>query len=120
MLGDVAWAKTDGAGLFILADEETAGNLLKGRQHFFFMGYPDHKTMQGLTVAEGHMQMEFEKGGMIAHDGDLIHGYSGAPAIVLKGQKAYVVGIVTRIDANGGGRSYSVPVNELIKEEEIW
>lgn len=120
MLGDVAWARTDIAGQLALAGEDTVDELLTGRQHFYFIGYPDHKTMRGLNVTEGHMQMEFEKGGMIAHDGNLIHGYSGAPAIVLKGQKAYVVGIVTRIDANGGGRSYSVPVNELIKEEEIW
>ena len=120
MLGDVAWARTDSIGLLILAGEDTIDELLTGRQLFYFMGYPDHKTMRGLAVTEGHMQMEFEKGGMIAHDGNLIHGYSGAPAIVLKGHKAYVVGVVTRIDANGGGRSYSVPVNELIKEEEIW
>lgn len=120
MLGDVAWARTDSIGLLILAGEDTIDELLTGRQLFYFMGYPDHKTMRGLTVTEGHMQMEFEKGGMIAHDGNLIHGYSGAPAIVLKGHKAYVVGVVTRIDANGGARSYSVPVNELIKEEEIW
>lgn len=120
MLGDVAWTKTDIVGQLSLAGEDTIDELLTGRQLFYFMGYPDHKTMRGLAVTEGHMQMEFEKGGMIAHDGNLIHGYSGAPAIVLKGHKAYVVGVVTRIDANGGGRSYSVPVNELIKEEEIW
>lgn len=117
MLGDVAWARIDSTGLLILAGEDTADDLLTGRQHFYFMGYPNHKTMRGLTVTEGHMQMEFEKGGMIAHDGNLIHGYSGAPAIVLKGRKAYAAGVVTRIDANGGGRSYSVPVRELKKEE---
>lgn len=117
MLGDVAWARTDSTGLLILAGEDDIDELLSERQQFYFMGYPDHKTMRGLNVTDGHMQMEFEKGGMIAHDGNLIHGYSGAPAIVLKGNKAYAVGVVTRIDANGGGRSYSVPVRELKKEE---
>lgn len=113
ILDDVAWAKTDSIGGIILAKEEELQELLASRPHFYFMGYPDHNTMRGFSTTEGKMQMEYAVGNVIAHDGNLIHGYSGAPAIVINRNKAYAVGVVSRLDANGGGRSYSVPVSEL-------
>ena len=116
MLGDVAWVKTDSIGLITIASEESMEKLLTSRQNFYFIGYPDHNTMRGLNTVDGKMQMDYEKGKMIAHSGDLIHGYSGAPALVVKDDKAYAVGVVSRIDANGGGRAYSVPVSELKKK----
>lgn len=116
ILGDVAWVGTDSVGAITLASDEELEQLLTVRQHLHFIGYPDHETMRGLNVCDGMLQMEYVKGSLIAHNGDLIHGYSGAPAIVLDGTTPRVVGIVSRIDANGGGRTYSIPVSELKKE----
>ncbi len=113
MLGDVAWTKTSSAGKITLATENELTRLLTSRQQLYFMGYPDHNTMRGLNTEEGKLQMDYVKGSVIAHSGDLIHGYSGAPTLVVMENKAYAVGVVSRIDANGGGRTYSVPVTEL-------
>ena len=115
MLGDIAWAAADSVGGVSVATEEEIAMLLSARPTLFFMGYPDHNTMRGFSTTEGRLQMDYVKGNMIAHDGNLIHGCSGAPVIVIKSNKAYAVGVVSRIDANGGGRTYSVPVTELDK-----
>lgn len=113
MLGDVAWVTTDSIGKLTTAKQENMKALLPSRQTFYFMGYPDHKTMSGFSREDGKLQIDYEEGSMLAHNGNLIHGYSGSPVIVIADGKAYVVGVVSRIDANGGGRTYSVPVTEL-------
>lgn len=114
MLGDVAWKRTDGAGQLTLATRNELTSLLADRPQLYFMGYPDHNTMRGLNREEGKLQMDYVEGSVIAHNGNLIHGFSGAPVIIIEKQKAYAVGVVSRIDANGGGRTYSVPVTELL------
>lgn len=116
MLGDVAWTKTDSVGKIRLATAENLDEWLTSRQTLYFMGYPDHKTLRGFSQEEGRMQMDYEAGSVIAHSGNLIHGYSGAPAIVVQKGYAYAVGVVSRVDPNGGARAYSVPVNELKKK----
>lgn len=113
MLGDVAWIKTGSCGKITLATDDEPEQMLASKPHLYFMGYPDHNTMRGLNTEEGRLQMDYVKGSVIAHNGNLIHGFSGAPVIVINKQKAYAVGIVSRLDANGGGRTYSVPVTEL-------
>lgn len=113
---DVAWAKTDSTGKIAVATQKEITELLTSKCDLNFIGYPDHKTMRGLNIGEGKLELDYAQGSMIAHSGNLIHGYSGAPVLVLKDDKAYAVGVVSRLDANGGGRSYSVPINELKKE----
>ena len=116
MLGDVAYIKSDSTGTIAIAEKKDITKWLKNRQQLYFLGYPDHNTMRGFNTEEGKIQMDYAEGEMIAHNGNLIHGYSGAPAIVIEGGKAYAVGVVSRIDANGGGRTYSVPVTELLRK----
>lgn len=115
MLGDVAWAKCDSIGGITLASDDQLTESLTAMQQLYFMGYPDYQTTQGFNTTEGKMQKDYVEGGMIVHGGDLIHGYSGAPAIVTDGKRALAVGVVSRIDANGGGVAYSVPVSQLKK-----
>lgn len=118
MLGDLAWVRTDSLGSIPLASTADIKTALPSRQTLFFMGYPDHKTMHGLSVEDGKLEMDFVPGTMIAHNGNLIHGYSGAPTLVIMDSKVYAVGVVSRLDANGGGRTYSVPVSEMNRKEE--
>lgn len=116
MLGDVAWTRTNSVGKITLATDDELSSLLANRQQLYFMGYPDHNTIRGFNTEEGKLQMDYVKGSVIVHNGNLIHGYSGAPVIIINKQKAYAVGVVSRIDANGGGRTYSVPVTELFQK----
>lgn len=116
MLGDVAWTRTDSVGKLALVTEDELASLLANRPQLYFMGYPDHNVIRGLNREEGKLQMDYVKGSVIAHNGNLIHGFSGAPVIIIEKQKAYAVGVVSRIDANGGGRTYSVPVTELLQK----
>lgn len=119
MLDDIAWAPTDSTGKIHLATSEEMRSIMSLRQELVFMGYPEHSESNGFAVGKGRVQQMFEEGEMIAHNGDLTHGNSGGPLLVLKDDKAYAVGVISRIDASGrGGRAYSVPITELSKDDK--
>ena len=115
MLGDVAWTSTDSVGHIYIPSEEMLGRWFNEKQRLDFMGYPDYRT-SGFETVRGQIQLQPSRNAMIAHNGNLLHGYSGGPALVLSEGKVYAVGVISRIDPNGGERMYSVPINQLVKK----
>lgn len=115
MLGDVAWTATDSVGHIYIPSDEMLGKWFVEKQRLDFMGYPDYKTM-GFETVRGQIQLQPSQNAMIAHNGSLLHGYSGGPALVMSDGKVYAVGVISRIDPSGGERMYSVPINQLVKK----
>lgn len=119
MLDDVAVAKFASAGFIPLASSEDIRRLLAQRNvklHFF--GHPeaavtgnsiDYKSDNlrvDLTEENGHISI-------LAHEGGLTPGFSGAPVIVRDGIGYKAVGIASVIDEKNQNRSYSVPTSEV-------
>ena len=115
MLGDAAFIRTDSAGSIVVAPQAELPELAADRSQVFFIGYPGYQE-RGLETSEGVMRRQFAPGQMLAHSGRLLHGYSGAPVLVIDGDRAVAVGIISVIDSSGGDRTYSVPINELRHE----
>jgi V8-like Glu-specific endopeptidase len=111
MLGDIAYLKTDSVGKIGFADECIMNKELSVGVKLTFMGYPDYQDI-GLEQTEGEVKLPYRKHVMIAHDGNLNHGYSGGPVLIVVNGKAYAVGVISVTDKNGDGRRYSVPVSE--------
>lgn len=123
MLGDIATLKVPQAGRIALAGRADMERMLKRNSRLDFIGYPNHEE-KGLECHEGEVRLPFRQGDerLIAHSGQLAHGYSGGPVLVVErtsmlgGGKVYAVGVVSVAD-KVGDRSYSVPVTEIKREE---
>lgn len=115
MLGDVAWMPTDSVGKITIPSDKTLSELLHEKQKIELMGYPEYKTSSFEHVS-GTIQVAHKSGEMIAHNGHLLHGYSGGPVLVVESNKVYAVGVISRIDPTGGERMYSVPINEMVEK----
>ena len=112
MLGDIAWTDYGQPGGIRIASEEEMSRLVKSRTRLDFMGYPEYEVA-GFEAADGIVKQDYEEGRMIAHNGRLIHGYSGGPAMVVSGGRPVAVGVISVIDTRGGDRMYSVPVTAM-------
>ena len=112
MLDDIAWKKTDGRGSVIPASPEQMSDLLKAGTAISFMGYPNYQE-KGFARDDGRISIDFKPGSMLAHSGNLAPGFSGGPVIFVKGDRAYVVGVVSVKDYSGDNRIYSVPITEV-------
>lgn len=111
MLGDIAYVKNGRAGKIALASEAMINQSLCIGAHLDFMGYPDYQDI-GLEQTHGELKLPYHQHNMIAHDGNLNHGYSGGPVLMVVNGNVYAVGVISVIDRNGDGRKYSVPVSE--------
>lgn len=116
LLDDIAWTHTDSVGGIKMADSTNIEQLLSGKPRLDFWGYPDYKA-KGREHAEGRLKLPFSLGERIAHNGSLVHGYSGGPVLVFHDGEFYAVGAISRIDNSGGERMYSVPVTELKNDQ---
>ncbi len=119
MLGDVAVAKTDTAGLIALAKPKVLADKLKTHTPLTFIGFPQSEHSGEDAEAETDRLRQpishIDDGAifMLAHGGRLAPGYSGAPVLIRDGSGFAAVGIVSVLDAKNGHRSYSVPVTEI-------
>lgn len=119
MLGDVVAAKFDKAGYIPLASSEDVRRLLAHRNvklHFF--GHPEAAvTGSSIDYKSDNLRVELsEENGRIsvlAHEGGLTPGFSGAPVIVRDGVGFKAVGVASVIDEKNQNRSYSVPSSEV-------
>lgn len=118
ILGDVAWIECDSIGRIRIAPHDMMVNLLSAKPTLHFIGYPEYTTDNSIDNKECSITKDYESGNLIVHNCSLPHGYSGAAAIVIHGDEAFAVGVVSRLDANGAERSYSVPIVELKKRKE--
>lgn len=126
-LGDVAWTTTGSktstrSGLHI-ADTTYISSKLNMGQKLYFLGYPNYNERKSFDYQEGTLKKDYEGSELLWHDGDIAHGYSGGPVVVLEEDKvmgtlkAIVVGVISIADSKGLNRSYSVPITEINKEE---
>jgi len=117
MLGDVATMKTGNASEILLADSSDMARLVTARQRLDFIGFPSYgKDEQDMMEnAHGEVRHWSEAGDeMIAHNGMLVPGYSGGPALVVEGSAVYAVGVVS-VTAKVGDRMFSVPATAIKK-----
>ncbi len=114
MFGDLAYIPFVDKGVIAVASEKDMEELVKERNSLYFMGYPEYQV-PGFEYSEGKVKRRYDSTEMIAHDGRLVHGYSGGPALAIKEDSIYVVGIISVIDSKGGDRMYSVPITKRKK-----
>lgn len=119
MLGDLAYLPFVERGMIAVPMEADMEDLVKERNKLYFMGYPEYQVASGYELSEGKVKRNYHAEEMIAHNGRLIHGYSGGPALAIKGDSIYAVGIISIIDSKGGDRMYSVPINQWKKGGKI-
>ena len=112
MLDDIAWKKVDRRGSLVPADPEQMTGLLKSGTAVSFMGYPNYQE-KGFNRDDGKVSIDYRPGTMLAHSGSLAPGFSGGPVILVKGERAYAVGVVSVKDYSGDNRIYSVPITEM-------
>ena len=111
MLGDLAFMRVSIGGNIVKAGKDKIKELVKVRKPLYFMGYPEYEVA-GFEISEGTVKRDYTPSEMIAHNGRLIHGYSGGPVMTIQGDSLYVVGVISVIDQKGGDRMYSVPITE--------
>lgn len=119
MLDDIAVAKYDSAGSIPFATLEEMRSLLANRNvklHFF--GHPETAvTGSSIDYKSDYLRVDIseEKGhiSVLAHEGGLTPGFSGAPVIVRDGVGFKTVGVASVIDEKNQNRSYSVPSSEV-------
>lgn len=115
MLGDIAYVRYPQAGDIRLSPPEKLPEQLLLGTNLVFMGYPEYQTI-GFEQSEGKVRKDYTPGEMIIHSGDLLHGYSGGPVLMVRGNMVWAVGVISVLDNSGGSRIYSVPVIEMKKE----
>jgi len=111
MLGDLAYMPVGLGGNIVKAGQGKIQELVRARKPLYFMGYPEYEEA-GFEISEGTVKRDYCPSEMIAHNGHLIHGYSGGPVMAIQGDSLYVVGVISVIDTKGGDRMYSVPITE--------
>lgn len=111
MFGDLAYIPFVDKGVIVVSSEQDMKVLVEERKKLFFIGYPEYQ-FSGLEYSEGIVKRNYHSAEMIAHNGSLTHGYSGGPALSIKGDSIYAVGIISVIDSRGGDRMYSVPITK--------
>lgn len=111
MLGDLAFMRVSIGGNIVKVGKDQIKELVKVRKPLYFMGYPEYEVA-GFEISEGTVKRDYTPSEMIAHNGRLIHGYSGGPVMTIQGDSLYVVGVISVIDSKGGDRMYSVPITE--------
>ena len=111
------WMKS---GTIRMATASEMAECLKGDGAVLeFFGFPDYTDLH-LEHTSDRLRRPLHKADddttlfdMLAHNGDLRHGYSGGPVMTLMGHEAVCVGIVSVTDARGADRFYSVPGTEV-------
>ena len=111
MLGDLAYLSYPDKGAISKASIHDMKDFVKERNRIYMMGYPEYQV-SGLEFSEGLIKRNYDSLEMIAHNGQLIYGYSGGPVMVIHHDSIYVVGVISVIDAKGGDRMYSVPITQ--------
>ena len=122
-LDDVAWIAIEdetltGSDLHI-ADTIYMSAKLKMGQKLYFLGYPNYNEKKSFDYQEGTLKKDYKGNELLWHDGDIVHGYSGGPVVIIETDKvmgtlkAVVVGVISIADSKGLSRSYSVPITEI-------
>lgn len=113
MLGDIAVMPfKPHVGTIVIPSESVLKRIVTTGSSLTFKGYPSLQEW-GIDTKEGKVRKEYRSGHMISHDGELIYGYSGGPALIVYKRKAYVVGIVSTLDKGENDCIYSVPISEI-------
>ena len=117
MLGDITVLPDFGRkGSIRLVPEKKMASWLRPGTALHFMGFPS-RIVDRMESRGGKVISEYEPGHMISHDGNLDHGFSGGPSLMVHRGKAYAVGVVSTYDKDSRNCIYSVPITELPKEE---
>lgn len=120
MRDDLAVRRWTKAGTIRMATAGELAECLKGDGAVLeFFGFPDYTDLH-LEHTTDRLRRPLHKADddttlfdMLAHNGDLRHGYSGGPVMTRWGNEAVCVGIVSVTDARGADRFYSVPATEV-------
>ena len=122
MLGDFAVLDSFGLkGTITIPTEKQLGKLVSSNLELAFKGYPRRvDATEAMENGRGWIRKDYSPGHMIAHSGNITHGYSGSPVLVVNKGRAYAVGIVSTYDANDKRDNdgdmhycYSVPILEI-------
>ena len=123
-LGDVAWMPIEmpySCDAPRLADSTYMKDKLNRGRDLYFLGYPQYQS-KGFETQCGTLKKAYAEDELLWHDGNITHGYSGGPVMVIEDQwgslTATVVGVVSLADSIGTGRTYSVPVTNIKFGEE--
>lgn len=120
MRDDLAVLRWTKAGTIRMATADEMAECLKGEDAVLgFFGFPDYTDLH-LEYTTDRLRRPLHKADddttlfdMLAHNGDLRHGYSGGPVMARFGNEAVCVGVVSVTDARGADRFYSVPATEV-------
>ena len=118
MFGDLAYMLFPMKGMITLPSDSDMRELVGEGNSLFFMGYPEYQ-IPGFEFSEGKVKRNYHAEEMLAHDGSLVHGYSGGPVLVVEDNDIYVVGVISVIDSKGGDRMYSVPITKRMRGGNI-
>lgn len=122
-LGDIAAVKTGKAGSIDIASDEIMNGLRAERQVAHF-GY------EGASSEPRFINSKLEYSPRI-HDGriirclehectEMVHGFSGSPAIIRHRGRYYAIGIVSKTHDRSTSTFFSVPVTELENLKRRW
>lgn len=120
-LDDVATMKFTRNGSIQLADKYWIEQHLSQDYPLTFIGFPNTQDQnETVNVESGalkqrlrHLQNEEASLYLLAHDGNLSHGFSGGPVLISDGHEFRAVGIISVLDTKNQYRSYSVPTSEI-------
>lgn len=120
MRDDLAVCRWTKAGSIRMASAAKMAECLKDDGTVLeFFGFPDYTDLH-LEYTTDRLRRPLRKADddttlfdMLAHNGDLRHGYSGGPVMARFGNEAVCVGVVSVTDARGADRFYSVPATEV-------
>lgn len=122
-LGDIAAVQTGIKGEIAVADKELL-NSLEAERQMGHLGYENSST--SLSFMTSTLKYNPEMNGSrivrcLEHESiEMLHGFSGSPAIVRKGRRHYAVGIVSKTHDNSSSTFFSVPVSELENLKRRW
>ena len=113
MMGDIAVIRSFGSpGKIQVLPEDRMLQLLTAGRKLFFRGFPVRHQNAGMEKMEKSLLTDYVPGRMISH-GDVEHGYSGSPALIVEKGRVFAVGVLSTLDDGGTGCAYSVPVTEI-------
>ena len=106
-------------GAIHLASKEEILQLEK-RKPVTILGFPESGVgaadFESSTDELRHLPTQDSLGfpdGVLHHNGEIAHGYSGGPVLVRNGNECYAVGIISVHDRLNKNRTLSVPVSEV-------
>ena len=113
MMGDIAILRGfGGPGRIHVLPESRMQILLKAGRSLYFRGFPVRHQNAGMEKSEKSLLNDYAQGRMISH-GELEHGYSGSPALLVEKGTVFAAGVLSTLDDGGSGCAYSVPITEI-------